>query len=153
MERYRVALDATGGEFDGIEPISRFHEAFEGPVDAAHAAAVVGLEAEAFLEKIRENVGLQNAGLLVLDSNGSVKRDTWTSSFGDIVFALDFPEQFTPPTVITPPEPKPGAIVQIPDPNLRAAIAEELGKSPNVPNYRAGDGRIGKTCGTEQRYP
>ena len=133
MERYRVALDATGGEFDGIEPISRFHEAFEGPVDAAHAAAVVGLEAEAFLEKIRENVGLQNAGLLVLDSNGSVKRDTWTSSFGDIVFALDFPEQFTPPTVITPPEPKPGAIVQIPDPNLRAAIAEELGKSPNVP--------------------
>ena len=51
-----------------IEPISRFHEAFQGPVDVAHAAAVVGLETEAFLEKIRENVGLQNLGLLVLDS-------------------------------------------------------------------------------------
>ena len=133
MERYKEALEKTGGVFDGIEPISRFHEAFEGPLEAAHAAAVVGLETEVFLEQIRENVGLQNLGLLVLDSNGSMKRDTWTSSFRDIVFALDFPESFTPPTVITPPEPKPGAIVQIPDPNLRAAIAEELGKNPNAP--------------------
>ena len=134
MDRYREALEATGGAIGGIEPISRFHEAFEGTVDAAHAAAVVGLETEAFLEKIRENVGLQNAGLLVLDSaNGSMKRDAWTSSFPDVLFALDFPESFTPPTVITPPEQKPGAVVQIPDPNLRAAIAEELGKSPNAP--------------------
>ena len=67
-----------------------------GPVDAAYAAAVVGLEAEAFLEKIRENLGLQNLGLLVLHS-GSMKRDTWRSSFEDIVFALNFPDSFTPP--------------------------------------------------------
>ena len=133
MERYKEALEKTGGVFDGIEPISRFHEAFEGPLDAAHAAAVVGLETEVFLEKIRENVGLQNAGLLVLDSNGSVKRDTWTSSFRDIVFALDFPQSFAPPTVITPPKPIPGTVVHIPDPNLRAVIAEALGKGPNAP--------------------
>ena len=134
MDRYREALEATGGAIGGIEPISRFHEAFEGTVDAAHAAAVVGLETEAFLEKIRENVGLQNAGLLVLDSaNGSMKRDAWTSSFRDIIFALDFPESFAPPTVITPPEQKPGTVVHIPDPNLRAAIAESLGKNPNAP--------------------
>ena len=134
MDRYRVALTKTGGAVDDIEPISRFHEVFQGPVDVAYAAAVVGLETEVFLEKIRENVGLQNAGLLVLASaNGSVKRDAWTSSFRDIIFALDFPESFTPPTVITPPKPIPGAVVHIPDPNLRAAIAEALGKSPNVP--------------------
>ena len=48
----------------GVEPISRFHEAFQGPVDAAYAAAVVGLETETFLEKVRENTGLQNVGLL-----------------------------------------------------------------------------------------
>ena len=131
-ERYKTALEVTGGAFEDIEPISRFHEAFEGPVDAAYAAAVVGLETEVFLNKIKENVGLQNAGLLVLES-GNMKRDTWTSSFGDIVFALDFPEQFTPPTVITPPEQKPDAVVRIPDPNLRAAIAETLGKNPNAP--------------------
>ena len=134
MERYRGALEATGGLLGDIEPISRFHEAFQGPVDVAYAAAVVGLETEAFQEKIRENIGLQDIGLLVLDSeNGSMKRDTWTSSFGDIVFALDFPERFTPPPVITPPVTIPGAVVRIPDPNLRAAIAEALGKSPNAP--------------------
>ena len=132
MERYRVALVKTGGTVDDIEPIQRFHEAFEGPVDVAYAAAVVGLETEVFLNKIKENVGLQNLGLLVLES-GSMKRDAWTSNFPDIIFALDFPEQFTPPTVITPPEQLPGAVVHIPDPNLRAAIAEALGKSPNAP--------------------
>ena len=131
MERYRVALTKTGGAVDDIEPISRFHEVFQGPVDVAYAAAVVGLETEVFLNKIKENVGLQNLGLLVLES-GNMKRDTWTSSFGDIVFALDFPERFTPPPVITKPEPLPGAVVHIPDLNLRAAIAEELGKRPNA---------------------
>ena len=132
MERYRVALTKTGGAVDDIEPISRFHEVFQGPVDVAYAAAVVGLETEVFLNKIKEKVGLQNLGLLVLES-GNMKRDTWTSSFGNIVFALDFPEQFTPPTVIAPPERSPGTVVHIPDPNLRAAIAESLGKSPNAP--------------------
>ena len=133
MERYREALEDTGGEFDGIEPISRFHEVFQGDVDAAYAAAVVGLETEALLEQIRKNVGLQNAGLLVLDNNGSMKRDAWTSSFKDIVFALNFPTLVVVPPVVTPPEQKPDAVVQILDPNLRAAIAEALGKSPNVP--------------------
>ena len=133
-DRYRVALEATGGTVDDIEPISRFHEAFQGTVDAAHAAAVVGLETEAFQEKIRENIGLQDIGLLVLASeNGSMKRDAWTSSFRDVVFALDFPEHFKPPKVITPPIVVPGGVVRISDPNLRAAIAEELGKSPNAP--------------------
>ena len=134
MDRYRVALTKTGGAVGDIEPISRFHEVFQGPVDVAYAAAVVGLETEAFLEKIRENVGLQNAGLLVLDSaNGSMKRDAWTSSFRDIVFALNFPTALVVPPVVTPPEQKPDAAVRIPDPNLRAAIAEALGKSPNAP--------------------
>ena len=67
MDTYKEALEATGGVVDDIEPISRFHEVFQGPVNAAYAAAVVGLETEAFREKIRENVGLQNIGLLVLD--------------------------------------------------------------------------------------
>ena len=134
MERYKEALEATGGMFGGIEPISRFHEVFQGPVDAAYAAAVVGLETEAFLEKIRENIGLQNIGLLVLDSaNGSMKRDAWTSSFKDILFALDFPELVDKPPVVPDPDRLPGAFVHIPDLNLRAAIAEALGKNPNAP--------------------
>ena len=146
MERYRNALEATGGAVDDIEPISRFHEAFQGPIDAAYAAAVVGLETEAFLEKVRENVGLQNAGLLVLDSqNGSMKRDTWTSGFPDILFALNFPKLVDKPPVVIPPDLLPGAVVHIPDPNLRAAIAEALGKSPNAPTITVEEmGRLGR---------
>ena len=134
MNRYQVALEATDGAFGDIEPISRFHEVFQGTVDASYAAAVVGLETEAFLEKIRENVGLQNIGLLVLDSqNGSMKRDAWTSNFRDILFVLDFPELVDKTPVVPDPDRLPGAFVHIPDINLRAVIAEELSKSPNAP--------------------
>ena len=134
MERYRGALEATGGVLGGVEPISRFHEAFHGPVDAAYAAAVVGLETETFLEKVRENTGLQNVGLLALEGeNGSVKRDTWTSSFRDVMYALDYPQQVGEPPVMTQPDVIPGGQVHIPDPNLRAAVVEALGKSPNAP--------------------
>ena len=134
IDRYRGALETTGGEFDDIEPISRFHEAFQGTVDVGYAAAAVGLETEVFLGKIRENLGLQNIGLLVLEGeNGSMKRDAWTSSFKDILFALDFPELVDKPPVVPDPDRLPGAVVHIPDPNLRAAIAESLGKSPNAP--------------------
>ena len=134
MDRYRVALTKTGGAVGDIEPISRFHEVFQGPVDVAYAAAVVGLETEVFQEKIRENIGLQNIGLLVLDSeNGSMKRDAWTSSFPDILFALGFPKLVDKPPVVPEPDRLPGAAVHIPDSNLRAAIAETLGKNPNAP--------------------
>ena len=134
-DRYRGALEATGGAFGDIEPISRFHEAYQGTrLTLLYAAAVVGLETEAFLEKIRENIGLQNIGLSVLDTpNGSMKRDAWTSSFKDILFALDFPELVDKPPVVQDPDRLPGAFVHIPDPNLRAAIVEALGKSPNTP--------------------
>ena len=134
MDTYRVALEATGGTFGGVEPVSRFHEAFHAPIDAAYAAAVVGLQTDTFLERVRENTGLQNVGLLALDNpNGSVKRDTWTSSFRDIISALDYPQQVGEPSDITQPDILPGGQVHIPDPILRAAIADELGKSINVP--------------------
>ncbi len=152
MDRYEDALEETRGAFDDIEPISRFHEAFQGDVDAAHAAAVVGLDTETLLEKVRENVGLQSAGLLVLDSpNGTMKRDAWTSSFRDIVFSLNFPAAVVVPPVVTPPEQKPEAVVQIPDPNLRAGIAEELGKSPNAPITVEDIERLGPHLELERR--
>ena len=131
-DRYRQALEAAGGVFGGIEPIQRFHEAFQGPVDAAYAAAAVGLETEVFLEKIQQNVGLQNLGLLVLE-NGTLKRDSWTSKFSEVIFALDFPEKRATPSIATQTERIPGETVYIPDPNLRAVIEEALGKTPGVP--------------------
>ena len=127
--RYRKALEATGGVFGGIEPVQRFHEAFQRPLDAAHAAAAVGLETETFLQKIRANAGLQNLGLLVLE-NDTMKRDTWTNQFGEVVFALDFPAKSAVTPVDSQTERIPGESVHFPDPNLRAAIAKALGKTP-----------------------
>ena len=133
-QRYREALWEAGGVFGGIEPIQRFHEAFQGPVDASHAAAAVGLETEAFLEKIRGNTSLQNLGLAVLTGgSGTIKRDVWTSNFDEIVTTLSAPDS----TVIKPIVPRteriPGESVHIPDPNLRDAIAEALGKASDTP--------------------
>ena len=129
-ERYRQALEEAGDVFGGIEPVQRFHEAFQGPVDATHAAAAVGLETEDFLEKVRENVSLKNLGLAVLTgASGSVKRDTWTSNFGEIVTMLNSPDNSIVKPVVSRTERIPGASVHIPDPNLRDAIAEALGKA------------------------
>ncbi|MDE0013345.1 MAG: hypothetical protein OXU36_19530, partial [Candidatus Poribacteria bacterium] len=130
-ERYQQALEAAGDVFGGIEPVQRFYETFWRPLDAAHAAAAVGLETEAFLQKIQENPDLQNLGLLVLE-NGTMKRDTWTNRFNEVVFALDFPQK----RALTPIDPQteriPGESVHIPDPNLRAVITEALGKAPDA---------------------
>ena len=138
MERYREALETTGGAVGGVEPISRFHETFHGAVDAAYAAAVVGLETQTFLERVRENTGLQNVGLLALEGeNGSVKRDTWASSFRDVIYALDYPQQVGEPPVVTTPDVIPGGQVQIPDPNLRALLEEKLGTKAIRPSTMA----------------
>ena len=127
-QRYRDALEAAGGVFGGIEPIQRFYEVFHGSLSAAHAAAVVGLETDVFLEKISKNVSLQNLlGILVLE-DGTVKRDAWTSNFDEVISVLNSPDSVLPP-VVQRPEIIPGAGVYIPDPNLRAAIEEALGKA------------------------
>ncbi|RKU38488.1 hypothetical protein C6496_06685 [Candidatus Poribacteria bacterium] len=130
-QRYRQALEAAGDIFGGIEPVQRFHEAFQSPLDASHAAAAVGLETETFLAEIRESTSLQNLGLLVLE-NGTIKRDTWTTNFEQVISALNTPDSDLSP-VVQRPELIPGQSVNIPDPNLRAAIAEELDKAPGDP--------------------
>ena len=123
-EHYRQALEATGDIFGGIEPVQRFHEAFQGPLDASHAAAAVGLETEVFLEKIRGSTSLQNLGLLVLE-NGTVKRDAWTSNFDNVISALNTPDSVLPP-VVQRPELIPGTSVYIPDLALRDVIVNVL---------------------------
>ena len=133
-QRYRQALEAAGDIFGGIEPVQRFHEAFQRPLGVSHAAASVGLETVDFLQKVRENTSLKNLGLGVLTgANGSVKRDTWTSTFSEIVAMLSSPDSDIVQPVAPRTERIPGATIHIPDANLRDAIAEALGKNPNAP--------------------
>ena len=143
-QRFQQALEKIGGPFADDasrqqffkrhenEPVQRFHEAFQAPLDASHAAAAVGLETEAFLTQIREKQSLKNLGLQTLiDVNGTVKRDAWTSNFDNVIFALNTSDSTLPP-VEQRPEPIHGEAVHIPDANLRAAIAKALGKAPDA---------------------
>ena len=100
IARYRQAFEAAVGVFGGSEPIQLLVKQFEGPLDATHAAAEVGLETADFLKEIRENRTLRKAGLLELmvkpvfnpesgeSRYGTVKRDAWESQFAEIVSAL-----------------------------------------------------------------
>ena len=130
-QRYRQALEAAGDIFGGIEPVQRFYERFQGPLDAAHAAAAVGLETETLLESVRTRASLRNLGLLALE-NGTVKRDTWTTNFSEVIAALNAPDSNVVKPIAPQTERIPGESVRIPDPNLRAAIAEALGKPPGT---------------------
>ena len=132
-ERYREALEATGDVFGGIEPVHRFYEAFQRPVDAVHAAAAVGLETEVFLAKIRENPSLRGLGVSPLESpNGNVQRDTWTSNFDAVIAALHSPGATVTPPDVQVPDYRPEDLVSIPDLNLRAVIENRLGKVPGA---------------------
>ena len=136
--RYKRALEETGGVFgEGIEPVHHFHEAFQKPLTASYAAASVGLEVPAFMALIRENGGLQSLGLTGLLSGGNVKRDAWTVSFSEIV-ACVYNDACPISTPVVIPYPTPVSVERpriirdpsnlVPDVNLRAAIAETLGK-------------------------
>ena len=140
--RFLQALEKIGGPFADEasrqqffkrhenEPIQRFHEVFQGPLDASHAAAAVGLETAEFLTQISEKQSLKNLGLQTLiDENGTVKRDAWTSNFADIISALNTPDSGLPPEDQRPGL-IPGEIVNIPDVNLRTAIETALSKTP-----------------------
>ena len=126
MDIYKGALEATGNVFGGIiEPVSYGAEAFQGALDASEAAAAIGMEKQAFLAKIRSESSLQRLGLTGLLSGENVKRDVWESNFSD-VFSCVYGDECAEP----PPPPPPPIDHPIPDVNLRAAIAETLGKTP-----------------------
>ena len=127
-ERYRKAVEDVGSAFDGVEPIQQLVRQFEGTLDAAHAAAEVGLEEADFLQKISENASLQNLGLLVLKSvNGGVKRDTWKSQFSEVISVLDIYADNVQAPDDEPDAPNTSLEISVPDENLRTAVREALG--------------------------
>jgi Leucine-rich repeat (LRR) protein len=130
-EKYRQALvQATGHGFEDIEPVHRAHEVFEQPLDAAYAAAALGLKTEALVQQIQEKQSLQNLGLTTLLGDGTINRDAWTAQFDDIVDAINSEDSTVDPTPDDRDIPI-GNVAYIPDPNLLAAIAATIGK-PNA---------------------
>lgn len=135
-DRFITALKKTGNSpGDTNELISPFYETYNSYLDAAHAAAAVGLPKNVFLSKIQEDTNLQSFGLQDLVEGRVISRDTWTSNFNAIMFALN------PPVVVSIPDPlgpgditnNPDDAVHIPDPNLRVALARMLSQHPDEP--------------------
>ncbi|RKU21378.1 hypothetical protein C6500_06370 [Candidatus Poribacteria bacterium] len=129
-ERYEVALVKTGGVSGGIEPVHLFHEAFHEALNAAQAAASLGLQESVFVEAIKENSGLQDLGLAGLPDGGNVKRDAWTADFSEIVACVYGDE--CPTSDLDDDDDRFVFDHPIPDENLRAAIAERLGKAATL---------------------
>ena len=65
---------------------------------------------------------------MLTGANGTVKRDTWTSDFSEIVATLSSPDSSVVKPIAPQSERIPGAAVHIPDVHLRKNIAEALGK-------------------------
>ena len=132
--RYEDALAKAGGVSGGIEPVHRFYEAYQGPITVQYAAAAVGMEPTAFISQVEKKSSLQRLGLAALANDGNVKRDVWTAQFSEVVLALQSPDVVVPePSRLTRQVPPVlGSTVSLPDVNLRAAIAERLGKAPNA---------------------
>ncbi len=125
-ELYRLALEASGGDIKDIEPVHRFHEAFKGPVDAAHAAASVGFETLDFLERIKKDTRLHDLGLIQLTTgSGQMQRDTWTAEFHNVISTIY--DDVLLPDPDDRPDPVSGVVI-ISDLNLRAAIERTLNK-------------------------
>ena len=132
-QHFKVALEATGNAFDvdGAEPVQFLSERFQDdPLDAAHAAAALGLETEALLAEIEENPSLQNLGLTNLLGEDGMQRDAWTSSFEAVVSCLYGDDCVVPETPVSTLTLTPFSDL-IPDVNLHAVIAEALGKAPD----------------------
>ena len=130
-QKYLQALvKATGHGFEDIEPVHRAHEVFEQPLDAADAAAALGLKTETLVQQIQDKQSLQNLGLTALLGGDTINRDAWTAQFLDIVDAINSEDSTVDPTPDDRDIPI-GNVAYIPDTNLLTAIANALGK-PNA---------------------
>ncbi len=127
-ELYRVALEKTGGNIKDIEPVHRFHEVFQGPVDAAHAAAAVGFQTADFLEKIRSDTRLQHLIPLTVE-NGRMDREAWTAGFAKVVSTIY--DDVLLPDPGDRDDPISGVVI-IPDSNLSNAIKRTLNMAPDA---------------------
>ena len=120
-QRYKQAIEKTGGILSGSEPIQQLARKFEGLLDADHAAAEVGLETNDFLKKIKGEKRLRDLGLPAVESSG-IQRETWElSQFGEVISMLDSYQENTPDG------PNASLEVFMPDANLRAAVRSKLG--------------------------
>jgi hypothetical protein len=86
QKRFENAVRETGGR-PGEEPLVEVSQRYQASLNAAGAAAELGLTEGELLERLAGNPQLQQLGMATLMSGGAIKRDTWESEFGRIAEA------------------------------------------------------------------
>lgn len=95
-ERFRKAVEQTGNRITAFEPITTMTLRYEADVDLATAAAEAGSKPDEFLDRVVRTENLaRNLGSLKA-AGGTVHRQVFIQSFGDIVRELRLGVAFQP---------------------------------------------------------
>jgi mono/diheme cytochrome c family protein len=87
-KKYADAVAKTGAKVSRFEAVSTITLKFEADIDLTHAAAEVGLDPEAFRQRIEASEVLKkNVGALRVPG-GTVSRQIWQQGFGEVVREL-----------------------------------------------------------------
>jgi hypothetical protein len=83
--RFRAAVEKTGASLTTTEPVVALAARFEAELDLPTAAAEVGMRPEAFAKRLDESAGLARSLGPLKVNGGTVQRQVFAESFGDIV--------------------------------------------------------------------
>src|SRR5205814_8383359 len=84
-ERFRKAVEKTGGRISAFEPIMTLTLRYEADVDLPTAAAEAGLKPDEFLARLARTESLaRNLGSLRA-AGGTVQRQVFIQTFADVV--------------------------------------------------------------------
>lgn len=84
-KKFIAALEQTGSRVTRTEPIITMTLRYEGDIDAITAAAEAGLPLEEFQKRVGESEALSRALGSLRVPGGTVQRQLWVQSFGDLV--------------------------------------------------------------------
>src|SRR5262249_1223758 len=86
-ERFKKAVEATGGKLGATESVAALADRFTSEVDLPMAAAEVGVKPEALLQGLERHLGLaQRLGALKVEG-GTVQRQVFAELFPELVVA------------------------------------------------------------------
>jgi WD40 repeat protein len=87
-KKFQVALELTGTHVTRFEPIITMTLRYEGDIDGISAAAEAGLSGEEFQRRVGESESLSRPLGSLRVPGGTVARQVWVQTFGDVVREL-----------------------------------------------------------------
>ena len=95
-DRYRTALEKTGGRADRSDPIAALTARFEADLDLSQAAAEVGVRPVELADAIAATPALGRALGALRSEGGAALREQFVDSFAEMLRAIRLGEAFRP---------------------------------------------------------